>query len=468
MQTSSRTALEPGAIIAGKYKVHRVLAKGGMGVVVEAENIALGQRVAVKFLLPEMEARPDVIERFLREARAAARLRSDHVVRVFDIGTDESGLPFMVMELLGGVDLQTEIKARGALPVPEAVGYIIEALDAIVEAHAAGIIHRDLKPANIFLSGKPGGPRRVRVLDFGISKIANEDALNPSLTSTQSMLGSPAYMSPEQVRSTKSVDARTDVWALGLILYEMLSGAMGFEGASLGDIFAKIREEDLPQLRSRRPEVSEGLAAVVHECLVRDREKRLPDAATLRSRLLPFATRESQRALVAASQPSTRTLVAEPRVASAPGSERELVEHASTLAVDSIASSVARPRPPPTSPRPWILAGLVLLVAGVVGGGLFVRATRGSEVALTHTEPSAIAVGVQTPAVHDEPSHTSTVPSPSTAPSAEVAAPPGAVPSSKARTVTRLLPTAAASSVRAPTATASAPAPTKKKDDLGL
>jgi serine/threonine-protein kinase len=270
---------EPGETVAAKYRVVRVVASGGMGVVVEAEHEALGQRVAIKFLLPEAGQQPELVERFLREARAAARLQSDHVVRVFDIGTDQAGVPFMVMELLTGADLGDELEAHGRLPVSEAVGYVVEALDAIIEAHAAGIVHRDLKPSNLFLVSKPDGSRRVKVLDFGISKVsAANRAPDAALTSTKSMLGSPGYMSPEQVRSTKSVDPRTDVWALGVILYELLSGEPAFAGETLGDIFAKIREEDLPPIRTIRPDVPDALSDVLVHALQRDRDKRIPDA----------------------------------------------------------------------------------------------------------------------------------------------------------------------------------------------
>ncbi len=364
MQPTLESALAPGTMIAGKYRVLRVVAEGGMGVIMEAENVALGQRVAVKFLLPEMVARPDVVQRFLREARAAARLRSDHVVRVFDIGTDERGLPFMVMELLSGVDLSSEIETRGALPIAEAVGYIVDALDAIIEAHALGIVHRDLKPANIFLSGKAGGQRRVRVLDFGISKVSDGDAPELSITSSQSMLGSPAYMSPEQVRNTKGVDARTDVWALGVILYEMLTGREAFKGDSLGDVFAKIREEDVAPLRNDRPDVPADLASVVHACLLRDREKRMPDAVSLRDRLLPFAGRDANVIDV--------PRVSAPGIALAAPSERELVEQARTIAIP-VDLLPQRMKPGRRMLTP-LSAALVLIV--VAGGGALIFAVR--------------------------------------------------------------------------------------------
>jgi eukaryotic-like serine/threonine-protein kinase len=361
----------PGTVIAGKYRVDRVLASGGMGVIVEAEHAALGQRVAIKFLLPEAGSQGELVERFLREARSAARLQSDHVVRVFDIGTDERGAPFMVMELLSGRDLGDEIEARGALPVPEAVGYLVEALDAIVEAHAAGIVHRDLKPGNLFLVTRADGVRRIKVLDFGISKLSSSTIPDAELTSTKSMLGSPGYMSPEQVRSTKSVDARTDVWALGVILYEMLTGAPAFQGETLGDIFAKIREEDLPPIRERRADVPEGLAAVLAQCLQRNREKRVADAITLRRSLLPFCAGPAE----ISHPPTTSPTLTED---TSPPHGVELAS-AATLAAPSMGDADA-PTPPPGTEtlaswsgehrgnrRSRILAGGALAVSAAIG-----------------------------------------------------------------------------------------------------
>jgi serine/threonine protein kinase len=506
MQTARQSTIEPGAMIAGKYRVHRMLAEGGMGMIMEAEHVALGQRVAVKLLLPEMESRPEIIQRFLREARAAARLRSDHVVRVFDIGTDDRGLPFMVMELLSGVDIASEIETRGSLPFGEAVSYILEALDAIVEAHAAGIVHRDLKPANLFLSGSAGGTRRVRVLDFGISKFTDviDGMPDASITSSQSMLGSPAYMSPEQVRSTKGVDARTDVWALGVILYEMLTGVSAFDGDSLGDIFAKIREEDVPPLRNRCPDVPEELAAIVHACLVRDREKRMPDATTLRDRLRPFASRESQVGIVAAaptangklaSAPSSRNQMvtaplSDPKilgdarssdsrfVPAAPLSEREIVERAQTIAATG---DVDARTPSGRWSMRLLLGGLVVLMAGGIAAGVFVvvkRAPLNNALATTSTSTTtapttAISTAISTSPTTSISTSTTTTTSPAPATSTSTPSP---IAGLEATAASRrpLLAVRSAAPVASSHATMLAPAaPTasvapKQKDDLGL
>ena len=209
--------VRPGDVLAGKYRVDRVLGVGGMGVVVAATHLQLQQRVALKFMLDAGLAQPTQVERFGREARAAVRLRSDHVARVLDVGTLETGSPYIVMEYLDGSDIGSVLEQRGAMPVDMAVDCVLQACDAVAEAHALGIVHRDLKPRNLFLTTRNDGRALVKVLDFGISKHTTGSDL--SLTRTTEIMGSPSYMSPEQFRSAKLVDERTDIWALGAILY---------------------------------------------------------------------------------------------------------------------------------------------------------------------------------------------------------------------------------------------------------
>jgi len=279
----------PGDVVAGKYCVEGVIGFGGMGVVLSARHEVLEQRVAIKFLADRLASDPEAVARFMREARLAARLRSDHVVRVFDVAVAPDGKPYMVMELLEGVDLDQELTGRGALPVAEAVSYVLEALDALAEAHDLGIVHRDLKPANLFLAARPDGSRRVKVLDFGISKAVRQSGEDASRTTTAVTMGSPGYMSPEHIRSARNVDVRTDLWSMGVILYELLTCKPAFDGESVGDTFAAIREDALPRVRDHRPEVPEALAAVIDRCLERDRERRWPDARSLAEALAPFA-----------------------------------------------------------------------------------------------------------------------------------------------------------------------------------
>ncbi|MFO0610962.1 MAG: serine/threonine-protein kinase [Polyangiaceae bacterium] len=410
-------APDQGTVIAGKYRIGRVLASGGMGMILEGEHEALGQKVAIKYLLPAAAEREDMIGRFLREARAAARIPSDRVARVFDVGTDEDGRPFMVMELLEGQDLGDYMQAHGAIPIGEAVRFILEALEAIVEAHALGIIHRDLKPSNLFVVTK-GGAKHIKVLDFGISKVTSESgAPELALTSTKSLLGSPGYMSPEQVRSTKNVDARTDVWALGVILFEMLSAQTAFDGESIGDVFAKIREEDLPPISEFRKDVPAELEAVLASCLARDRKKRIASAAEMRDALKPFAALDVPPQLTALRRVArltsttaetvgaigSRTTLPAPAKSSVPPEPRIAKHSGGTLATWSDEHG--------GSPRRSKRAAIAIVVAaGAVGGAVVLafalksspsgpNASPGasSETAVTHERTAAPPTSAPTP-----------------------------------------------------------------------
>ncbi len=259
-----------GDVIAEKYRVVEVVAMGGMGIVVAAEHLQLGQKVAIKVLLPsELTEEPHAVARFLREARAAAGLTSDHVVRIYDVGTLESGLPFMVMELLRGQDLRRIVKTQGPLPVEVAVDYVRQACDAVGEAHDLGIVHRDLKPSNLFLAQRRDGSPLVKVVDFGISKaLAESGAAAVELTTSSVMMGSPLYMSPEQVRDARSVDHRTDIWSFGVILYQLLTGKPPFNGDSLPAVCAAIAADTPSPIQ--RADVPVGLIRVIGKCLAKD------------------------------------------------------------------------------------------------------------------------------------------------------------------------------------------------------
>jgi serine/threonine protein kinase len=302
---------QPGEVLAGKYRVERVLGIGGMGVVVAAMHLELDERVAVKFLAPNMPAQPDAIARFVREAKAAIKIRSDHVVRVLDSGKLDSGAPYIVMEYLDGLDLHAVLEAEGPLSVDLAVDYVIQACDAIGAAHALGIIHRDLKPGNLFLTKRSDGSGLVKVLDFGISKVMSGSAISApaGLTTTTTIMGTPAFMSPEQLRSTRHVDARADIWSMGTILFALLTGEPPYAGESTADIAAKIIRDPPPPLRALRPDAPEGLEQVIACCLEKDPDARYSGIAELAEALLPFAppgARASAERL--AKQISTRQL----------------------------------------------------------------------------------------------------------------------------------------------------------------
>src|ERR1019366_2077949 len=223
-----------GEVIVGKYRIDRMIAEGGMGVIYEAMHLHLDELVAIKFLRADFIGTIDgeIAGRFIREARASAKIKSEHVTRVHDVGTLESGAPYIVMERLHGQDLEILVEKKGVLAIETAVDYILQASEALAEAHALGIVHRDLKPANLFLPPRADGSSCVKVLEFGISKFKNAGG-EMGITKTHAVMGSPRYMSPEQMRSSGGVDARADVWAIGIILYELFAGTVPFDGESM-------------------------------------------------------------------------------------------------------------------------------------------------------------------------------------------------------------------------------------------
>ncbi|MBX3201833.1 MAG: protein kinase [Labilithrix sp.] len=288
---SGRSLLKVGDLLASKYRVERLLGEGGMGIVVEAYHELLDQRVAVKLLYQDIADR-EAQSRLLLEARSAAKLQSEHVARVVDVDVGADGLPFIVMELLEGADLCQIADSRGALPRWLVVDYILQALEGLAHAHGRSIIHRDLKPSNLFLANKPDGSQIIKILDFGISKSADaaQDRRSQQLTGGRTVLGSPPYMSPEQVRSPKTVDHRTDIWSLGVCMYELLTNSMPFGGDELQETFAQILEKQPTPIRSLVTGVPEGLEQIVMRCLSKNREQRFTDVAELAKALVPYGS----------------------------------------------------------------------------------------------------------------------------------------------------------------------------------
>ena len=282
-----------GDVIDDKYEIVGVVGRGGMGVVFEALHRRLRQRVALKMLHPHVKEEHGVIERFEREARAAGQLLSSNVARVLDVATSSTGLPYIVMEFLEGRDLQDELDVKKQLPVEEAVDYILQACAAMHEAHALGIIHRDLKPANLFLCPTTDGPV-IKILDFGISKITSE--VDGRLTAAMTTLGSPIYMSPEQLRGASDVDARTDLWSLGVVLYELLAGCPPHAGP-VTVVTAAILTDAPPRLASFRDDVPIELEAVIAKALQKYPVNRFQDAESLAEALVPFASGASAKRL---------------------------------------------------------------------------------------------------------------------------------------------------------------------------
>jgi serine/threonine-protein kinase len=295
-----------GEVLANKYRVESVVGRGGMGVVLSARHLQLGQVVAIKLLTlpPDEDRRDEAIGRFLNEAQAAARLQSDHVVRIYDVGQLDSGLPFMVMELLAGSDLGSVLDERSALPELEAVDYVLQACAGVAEAHRMGIVHRDLKPSNLFVTKRSDGLPLLKVLDFGISKQLTDPASGeaaPTFTNTRTLMGSPHYMSPEQVRDARRVDGRTDIWALGVILQELITDAPVFHGESFPGVCAAIVADPPMPVRTMRPDVSPALEAIIGRCLEKDPKLRYQSVAELQAALAPLAPQISRSGNV--SQP---------------------------------------------------------------------------------------------------------------------------------------------------------------------
>ena len=367
-------------LVGGRFAVERILGRGGCGLIVAARHVALDQRVAIKFLLPKALKNKDALERFAREARTSARLRSDHTVRVYDVGTLENGTPFMVMECLDGVDL-AEVMRGGALPIAEAVSYVLQACEALAEAHALGIVHRDLKPANLFLSESACGARSVKVLDFGISKVLEPGALEKAvLTDPTFILGSPGFMSPEQMRAPHDVDARTDIWALGAILYQALTGRPAFDVGSVPELCSSVLLDDPNDIRQLRAEVSPALAAIVMRCLEKHRDARFANVTELADALAPFAPGESKhyadrvRTMATTGRESVPTI----RVRLSPPGAPRFALRVETLTESRDAAAPSRKTPTRDSmtrmPRRWWWIAPVAIACGALAALLTPRA----------------------------------------------------------------------------------------------
>jgi serine/threonine protein kinase len=288
----SAPRFKAGDVIGGKFRVERVLGTGGMGMVVAAKHTELGQRVAVKVMLAEAASDPQHAERFTREARSAVQLQSLHTARVLDVGRLKNGEPFMVMEYLEGEDLDEFVRKTGPLPPNIAVDYILQACEAFAEAHGLGMIHRDIKLKNMFLTKTVDGRPLVKVLDFGLAKKIGVGNTDVSLTNTSAVFGSPQYMSPEQMRSAKDVDTRSDIWSIGVCLYELLTGHVPYEAQGVAEICAMVLKDPVPPLSKWVVGLTPELEMIVARCLEKDPEKRFQSVAELAFALEPYAVIE--------------------------------------------------------------------------------------------------------------------------------------------------------------------------------
>ncbi len=372
-----------GTVLLDKYRIVRELGMGGMGVVLCAEHLVLGTQVAIKFLLPEFAVQPDAALRFVREARAATRIRSEHVARVLDVGTlpgavaglpslrgldgevlpqltGPPGVPFIVMEYLDGIDLGRYLKSGTKLSIHEAIDFAVQAAEALAQAHAAGVIHRDVKPANLFLSRGSDGSPYIKMLDFGISKVIEEKAEQEfELTKTRAVMGSALYMSLEQMRSTKTVDYRTDIYALGITLYELLTHTHPFMAESFSELCVKVSLDPPDPISRHRPDISDELAEVIAQAYARYADDRYPTVAAFVAALAPFAAEETQ-AMITAIQ----------RIDRAASGERPLVRMLTPLSNKALTKAVLVEPPPPRPPWGVIASGLFAgaAIAGITWG----------------------------------------------------------------------------------------------------
>jgi len=428
--SQSPAPVKEGDILASKYRVEKVLGVGGMGVVVAAHHVDLDEKVALKFLLPAATTNGELVGRFLREARASVKLKGAHVAKVLDVGRLDDGCPYIVMEFLEGRDLSAVLKASDGGPVPteDAVSYVLHASLGLAEAHSLGIVHRDLKPGNLFLTRGVDGKPLVKVLDFGISKTTDTSIAGDakSLTKTEMLLGSPLYMSPEQMRSSKHVDARADLWALGAIAYELLSGKVPFEAETILELCFMVAQEKPKNLKELRPDLPDKLCAAVMRCLEKDPAARYGNVGELSAALEPFGPARDRGIAVRAldvlgtgKRPPMRSdpelpetgaagavgatsagAAGEAAAASAAGEVPDALASAPTLALPATTGSqlapqesepdVApassawggtrsepKPKAPPPRSRGWMAAAAGVVVAGAIAGVAFSRSGKG-------------------------------------------------------------------------------------------
>ncbi|HRI71663.1 MAG TPA: serine/threonine-protein kinase [Polyangium sp.] len=414
--------IRAGDIIGGKYRVERVIGQGGMGTVVRARHTLLEQDVAIKVLAAELAADPQYVQRFLREAQASVTIKSEHVARVIDVGTRENGAPFMVMEYLDGRDLGAIVEASGPLQVSDAVDYVLQACEALVEAHAAGLTHRDIKPSNLFLAKRSDGSPLVKLLDFGIAKPAS--ATDSRLTATGMAMGSPSYMSPEQVRNAKTVDQRSDIWSLGASLHEMLAGTPPFRAETFPSLCAAIIADDPIPIRDIRQDLPPEFQAVIGKCLEKKPEQRYQNVGELAMALAPFGGPNAQISVGRITKiinPSIMLPLPPPQrvsITSMPG------VNASPFAATAASAAVSVSQAPPQkrrSPAIFVAAGLFIVFAGA---GIFMT--------VRDKEPRKRGhAGTEAPA---DPATTKAGNSPVVAPAGTPATPTGVTPATSATT----------------------------------
>jgi serine/threonine-protein kinase len=422
---------KPGDVLGGKYELVRMLGSGGMGAVFEARHVRLGQAVAIKFLKPELVSDQDHVARFAREGRAAARMRSQHAARVFDVDTTPAGIPYMVIELLDGHDLQEELRSRGKLPVEEAVDIVLQACSAMAEAHLLGIVHRDLKPANLFSCSKTSG-RLIKVLDFGVSKLVEDELAHTTAPSVT--LGTPHYMSPEQITAAKDVDSQSDIWSLGVILYRLIAGQLPHVADSATAFVVTVVNTPAVPL-DQVATVPAELAAAVMKALEKSRAERWATVEELGRAIQPFGSGAVAFKPPSQPPPSLRGFQREvDRTPTGPAEPTEInvdvpIEVAPTEANFANVPSVSQQRRAMRVP----IAGMLVVVVASAALAVFAlsRKPPASATSAAATSPESAAPAASSLPPASEP--------PASTPSAAAIPPPERTPSATPRT-TRPLP----------------------------
>jgi serine/threonine-protein kinase len=420
-----------GALVAGKYRVERVLGAGGMGIVVAATHLALDALVALKFLRPDAASDATWRRRFELEARAAHALSSEHVARVIDLGVLPDGALFLALEYLDGQPLDELLRAEGPMAPARAVDLVLEAAEALAEAHARGIVHRDLKPGNLFLARRADGRRVIKVLDFGIAKWFGAGA-DGALTETAAVLGSTRYMSPEQLRSSRDVTARADLWSLGVVLFELIAGRTPFVGTQ-PEVAAAILWEEPPRLRAFREDAPPGLEQAIARCLEREPSRRFAGVAALAEALAPFGTR--------AAALSAERIARAAAAGAAPGTTTEDTLCPAPLTPALVARAVraeptAAPLTSAPAPRSAGSAGRFLSIGGLAAAAVFAAALFGRpraprpELSVTPPAPTSSAgpalapeAAIAVPSVQPSAASRPAIVAPAAAPSSALAAP---------------------------------------------
>ncbi len=428
------TPLCQGLVVADKLEIVRLLGEGGMGAVYEVEHRYTKHRRALKMLHASFARSPEVVARFLREASAAGRIGSPHIVETHDAGHLPGGEPYLVMDLLRGKPLDAIIERFGQLPIGYTIEALCQACTGVQAAHDAGIVHRDLKPENLFLVTQEDGTPFVKLLDFGISKFDPTRTGDQSLTQDGAQLGTPYYMSPEQILA-QPVDGRTDIYSLGVVLYECLAGRRPFEAETLPQLTVLIHQGDCPALQSLRADVPPALAAVVGRAMARDREARYATPAELAAALRAITTAEAfDRTLSVPRDSLPATESAPPRDSGAPAvspdgsvpprgpsGTRNLsappYDLGSTTQAGAVSTHLSRRRPAKSHPT---------LVAGAALGGLLIAGGAVAAIWLGGgtTEPTTSAASiVARPAVDTTPSASPQPPPPAPAASNAIPVP---------------------------------------------